>query len=201
MKAFKLLSLAITLLYSNIAASAEYKYVPLVQEGAQWEYICQKDGFSHFPDHVIDEHFPFTISLEGDSVLCGKTYKKCWLKFYDKYMHLTTETDRKLYDNRTRFLIALMREEDKRVYAIYQNDIKLFFNNYVFGAGSLNYKGDFYEWMIYDFNDIKSVLDMPYSHLKGTRGNAELIAANEETFEIDGAVRKGLRLDFSIPKR
>lgn len=197
MKALKLLlSLAMLLLCSNMAASAEYKYVPLVQEGAQWEYYCQKTGFSHFPDNVIDEHFPFTINLEGDSILAGKTYKKCWLNFYDKYMHLTTETDRKLYDGRTRFLIALMREEDKRVYAVYQEDIKSFFNNYVFGSGSFNLKGDFFEWMIYDFNDIKSVLDMPYSHLKRTRDNAELLPDKEVTLEIDGAMRKGLKLDY-----
>ncbi len=197
MKAFKLLlSLATLLMCSNIAVSAEYKYVPLVQEGAQWEYYCQKTGFSHFPDNVIDEHFPFTISLEGDSILAGKTYKKCWLKFYDKYMHLTTETDRKLYDGRTRFLIALMREENKRVYAVYLYDIKLFFENYAFGSGSWIRNGDFYEWMIYDFNNIKSVLDMPYSKTHDPSMNLELVADKDETFEIDGAMRKGMKLDF-----
>lgn len=82
MKAFKLLlSLAMLLLCSNMAASAEYKYVPLVQEGAQWEYYCQKTGFSHFPDNVIDEHFPFTINLEGDSILAGKHTKSAGLIF------------------------------------------------------------------------------------------------------------------------
>ncbi len=191
-----LLPLAIVLLCCNLATGADYKYVPLVQEGARWEYSCDKYYFHDSVGLEGDTSFPFSITLEGDSVVNGITYKKCWLKFYDKYMHLTTETDRRLYGGRTRFLIALMREENKRVYAVYQYDINLFFKNYAFGSGSWIKKGDFFEFMIYDFNDIKSVLDMPYSYTHDPVMNLELVSDKDETFEIDGATRKGLKLDF-----
>ncbi len=197
MKAFKsLLASAAILLCCSMATGAEYKYVPLVQEGAKWEYYSTKYYFRSFDDPMKGVSFPFTISLEGDSVVNGKTYKKCWLKFYDKYMHLTTETDRKLYGGRTRFLIALLREEDKRVYAVYQHDMELFFKNYAFGSGSWIRDGDFFEWMIYDFNNIESVLDMPYSKTHDPAMNLELVKDKDETFEIDGAMRKGIKLDY-----
>lgn len=145
-----------------MAATFEYKYTPLVREGAKWEYRCGMDNVGQTP---------FTISIEGDTTLGGKAYKKCYIDLYENHMDGFTENDIKYfnyYHIGTHTLAALLREEDKKVYAVYMDGYFNLFDNCCFGQRTYikdDYSSTKREWLLYDFNDVASVLAMPFSRV------------------------------------
>ena len=88
-----------------------YEYTPLVREGAEWGYFIG--------DTAEDVNF-YRLRLSGEEEINGNVYKKCWCY---------TDCE---FDESTAVLSGYLREEDKRVYVLYQN------------AGS--------EYLLYDFN-------------------------------------------------
>ena len=88
-----------------------YEYVPLVREGAEWGY---------FIGDTAEEVDFYRLRLSGEEEINGNIYKKCW--YY-------TDCE---FSESTAVLYGYLREEDKRVYVLYQN------------AGS--------EHLLYDFN-------------------------------------------------
>ena len=73
------------------ARSAEYEYVPLVRDGAEWGYSQQLFGKSYYHN-----------SIQGDTVVNGEAYKK----FYTFQSCEATAGEN----------LAFVREVDKRVY-------------------------------------------------------------------------------------
>ena len=88
-----------------------YEYTPLVREGAEWGY---------FIGDTAEEVDFYRLRLSGEEEINGNIYKKCWCY---------TDCE---FDESTAVLYGYLREEDKRVYVLYQN------------AGS--------EYLLYDFN-------------------------------------------------
>lgn len=165
MKALRtMIAAAVTVLAAAgaMAATFEYKYTPLVREGAKWEYRC---GLGYV------SQTPFTISIEGDTTLGGKAYKKCYIDLYENHMDGFTENDIKYfnyYHIGTHTLAALLREEDKKVYAVYMDGYLALFDNCCFGQRTYtkdDYSNTKREWLLYDFNDVASVLAMPFSRV------------------------------------
>ena len=88
-----------------------YEYTPLVREGAEWGYFIG--------DTAEDVNF-YRLRLSGEEEINGNIYKKCWCY---------TDCE---FSESTAALCGYIREENKRVYVLYQN------------AGS--------EYLLYDFN-------------------------------------------------
>lgn len=88
-----------------------YEYTPLVREGAEWGYFIG--------DTAEDVNF-YRLRLSGEEEINGNIYKKCWCY---------TDCE---FSESTAVLCGYLREENKRVYVLYQN------------AGS--------EYLLYDFN-------------------------------------------------
>lgn len=88
-----------------------YEYTPLVREGAEWGY---------FIGDTAEEVDFYRLRLSGEEEINGNVYKKCWCY---------TDCE---FNESTAALCGYLREENKRVYVLYQN------------AGS--------EHLLYDFN-------------------------------------------------
>ena len=88
-----------------------HEYTPLVREGVEWSY---------FTGDTAEEVDFYRLRLSGEEEINGNIYKKCWCY---------TDCE---FDESTAVLYGYLREEDKRVYVLYQN------------AGS--------EYLLYDFN-------------------------------------------------
>ena len=88
-----------------------YEYTPLVREGAEWGY---------FIGDTAEEVDFYRLRLSGEEEINGNIYKKCWCY---------TDCE---FDESTAVLYGYLREENKRVYVLYQN------------AGS--------GYLLYDFN-------------------------------------------------
>ena len=88
-----------------------YAYTPLVREGAEWGY---------FIGDTAEEVDFYRLRLSGEEEINGNIYKKCWCY---------TDCE---FSESTAVLCGYLREENKRVYVLYQN------------AGS--------EYLLYDFN-------------------------------------------------
>ena len=88
-----------------------YEYTPLVREGAEWGY---------FIGDTAEEVDFYRLRLSGEEEINGNVYKKCWCY---------TDCE---FSESTAVLCGYLREENKRVYVLYQN------------AGS--------EYLLYDFN-------------------------------------------------
>ncbi len=83
------------------AQEAEYEYVPIVREGVEWGYVIEPPTF---PPHGQTEYY--RLQFSGDTVISGKTYKKC-------YLYQTSSLD-----TATATLHGFMREENKKVYYV-----------------------------------------------------------------------------------
>ncbi len=105
--------------------AANNEYVPLVQEGATWNYA----SFVH------KKPYPYTVYIQGDTSLLGVTYKKCYIKFYENYADsCLTENEKSYLSSKNPQLIAFLREEDKKVYCLYKHaNYPKLFNNYEWG--------------------------------------------------------------------
>ena len=75
----------------SLMQAAEYEYVPLVREGAEWGYSMELFGKSYYRNLI-----------QGDTVVNGETYKK-----YYTFKNCTATEEENL---------AFLRESDKQVY-------------------------------------------------------------------------------------
>ncbi len=189
MKCLKSTALAILTALSFTSAAAEYQYVPLVQDGARWDYATTVG-------------FPYTIYINGDSVIGVTTYKKCYLKIYDKHKNVLSDVDKQFLCAKNNYLVALLREQDKKVYAAFQDDFARFFIDYDFGTGNCMINSEYFnhldEWLIYDFNDVASVLKMRHSKSQGPYVNYDFAVTKEEMVEIDGHLRKSYDVGVNV---
>lgn len=133
------------------AAAAEYEYVPLVREGVQWTYLCEYMDYDLF-----DEKYPYVevLEIKGDENVDGITYKQVVSNLYEQP-------------------VALIREDDKKIYVKYSDEE-------IGTQINLGYNEQTGEYLIYDFN-------------KPSAGYAELLPGfrlTEEMIEIDGTFRK-----------
>ena len=88
------------------------EYLPLVREGVKW--ICLETKFyssQDFSEELVDTRF-YTIEFEGDSVIDGITYKKCY-----RYSDTNWAYDGYIIPCSKIKPMALLREEDHVVYA------------------------------------------------------------------------------------
>ncbi len=120
------------------ARSAEYEYVPLVRDGAEWGYSQQLFGKSYY--HNL---------IQGDTLVNGEAYKK----FYTFQSCEATAGEN----------LAFVREDDKKVYITFNAALmpveSLYSTEYLiydFGAGP----GDtvtYFDWMLQQ--PVVSVID------------------------------------------
>ncbi|MCQ2288911.1 MAG: hypothetical protein MJZ74_07405 [Muribaculaceae bacterium] len=119
-------------------------YVPMIEEGKTWHYYFLPDEHEMecleppFPHYLTD------VTIQGDSIIDGKTYKKVYSYGYDP----TYEEDKSTWE-----LVALLRENDKVVYA-YADASSDAFNIQECAYQYLTHDQDTWkgEVVIYDFN-------------------------------------------------
>lgn len=135
------------------AYASEYEYIPLVREGVQWTYLCEyMDYYQNDNTHPYVE----VMKIRGDEKVNEIAYKQ-------------------VYSNLNEEPVALIREEDKKVYAKFkQSDYECGMQIY------LDYNEQTGEYLIYDFNKLGA-------------GYAERMpwwSLSEGKIEVDGALRK-----------
>ncbi len=113
------------------AQEVEYKYVPIVREGVEWGYVASY----HFPP---DAEY-YRLQLKGDTVINGKTYKRCYA-YQTATLNIEIAT-----------LHGFLREEDKRVYFIPNLEEENLTGIWILLKFIYEEYGDD-ERMIYDFN-------------------------------------------------
>ena len=128
--------ITLLVLFCSLGVMAQ-EYTPLVREGVKWE--CVLDVWK--PQNEVGPnyfHYPYTISFDGDTIINGKNYKKCFYQFADNDV-ATSDIPR-----------AFVREDlaDRKVYCIDNLD----FQYYVAAPATYN---DIYtpdgEYLLYDF--------------------------------------------------
>ena len=119
-----LILFAMLALLCNVMQANDYQ--PLVREGVKWIY-------AYVPMYDESGNYSrFTIEIRDEIELDGVKYKQCWRTYKDG------ETE----------LLAYVREENKRVYAVLPYHDSDSHTN----PGIAGEKSD--EWLVYDFNDI-----------------------------------------------
>lgn len=144
------------------AQEAMYEYVPVVREGVEWGYVAEYI----FP---YSAEF-YRMQLKGDTVINGKTYKRCYA-----YQTATLDTA-------TATLRGFLREEWEKVYFIPNpNEVDIIGSWDVMKMPYRHRYGD-EERMIYDFNlnveDMFEPVGVP------------VIIEDTYLVEIDGKMRK-----------
>ena len=166
MKTLKQLILATTLLLCSLSVLAQADgYRPMVRPGVKWVYcFWYYDGeFVPFQSKLVYGHISY--EFDGQTEIDGKTYMKCWRTIDDPKGNFDSEP----------VCVAYVREADKKVYAVY--DEQYIANVKYYHAGFYDYEAqmpyyylssgytpsDIYsgkyvrlvdEFLIYDFNDI-----------------------------------------------
>ena len=120
----------------------EYEYVPLVREGVQWVYAFLTHETPSDNCGAWVQTF-YTLEFKGSTTINGLEYKNLVFNLSNKVSEPLVGT------------LAYVRESDKRVYAIVNND----FNNYDYfmtqGFPRIeNVGGAEGELVIFDFNDL-----------------------------------------------
>jgi hypothetical protein len=124
-------------------AQQSVDYRPLVQEGVKWVYCY---------DNVVNNNSEpnyelYTMEFSGTTELNGKTYHNCY--------HYTNPK----LDPLAEVPVAWVREEGKRVYAVFNGEFTCKDAVYI-GAKSLLKKSDDFEtsgeYLVYDFDDVET---------------------------------------------
>ena len=124
---------------SCAAQSVDYR--PMVQEGIKWVY-CYDNVVNHSsePNYEL-----YTMEFSGTTELNGKTYHNCY--------HYTSAKLNPLAE----VPVAWVREEGKRVFAVFNNEFTCNDAVYIGGKSLLKKSADFEtsgEYLIYDFDDV-----------------------------------------------
>ena len=121
--------------WSGISAqTSDDNYTPLVREGNEWVYQTRRAPYK-----------PYKLYIKGDTILLGKKYKMVIIKYALRQFEPA--------------LIALLREEDRRVYQV---NINPYFPNSPFGGIPTEDYETSYESITYDFNDLEQFYDNWY---------------------------------------
>lgn len=137
----------LAVLLTSIAAQALAPYQPLVQEGRTWvNYYLGNSGY-----------FLYKYELKGDSIVDGKEYKVCYVSSYNE-KYSTTD------DVISEHPVALLREDNMKVYVIYET------------TDPLNYQLDYYydqegERVLYDFAKSRNMIES--GELQSTQVNID----------------------------
>ena len=140
----------------------EYEYVPLIREGVKWIYYITPINDNY--------HARVELTFKGDTTFGKDSYpifKKCYLTVEKDY---TDDWPLDIDENGSS-LIALVREDNKRIFATYTDDFIIangkegsleLFGEYVTGLKTKGYLVDnehfVQEWMIFDFNEPSSLI-------------------------------------------
>ena len=126
--------------YSLSRVEIDESYIPLVREGVKWNCVLHKTYSEPTSPEEQDVHSFYSIKFDGDTIINGITYKKCYYVFDDA--------------NEPSNIIprAFVREDvlNKKVYVIYNTD-------YACGKGVVepaNNSG--IECLLYDFDDMSN---------------------------------------------
>ena len=140
----KKLSLLSVLLLASLAAQA---YVPLVREGVKWVYNDEYNDFDEVTINGWVVNRNYTIEFKGDTIIDGKTYKKCY-----------RQSDVDLNGKQNAMFcsdtepVAFVREENGVVYSINKVDNYIWEPYLIMLRPDFNYDSN--EQVIYDFNNI-----------------------------------------------
>ena len=107
------------------------EYQPLVREGVKWIY-------AYSPKNE-DELKCFSVEFSGEAEVNGLRYKQCWRQYLDRNGKPTEDPAE---------LLAYVRENDKRVYAILLSHDSTTHT----APGLAGENPD--EWLVYDFNEV-----------------------------------------------
>lgn len=158
--------LLIALTFATQSTAQEYVYVPLVREGVQWINVWQRDNVeSGNTDRCIS-----ALAFKGTQEYQGKIYQALYLST------LQSNCDEKAVADENE-PVALLREEDKRIYAV---DLQEIHHRHLCND-------DKAEVLIYDFNEIGNSFLCQYYHLQ-PNSQVEQI--------IDGVAGKLYNCDF-----
>lgn len=187
----------------------EYEYVPLVREGVKWVYYLNMTKYGENGEFLSYVWVPLTIEFKGDTTIqmfTGEyeTFKKCYMNIDPEFRAgFPVATD----ENGTA-IVAMMRENDKRVFAIYTEDyIDAFIprsvkHSYVTGLATrvfclrdlsspIEYDKVNEMWMIYDFNDPDSFIKHTCPSFKNDVYDYEFRHVVErESVLVNGTMRK-----------
>ena len=159
------------------APSISHDHTPLLVDGLTWDCLAHHSFYGY-----RNVYAPFSLKIEGESVIDGKTYKDCYMQFEGK----GTETERILY--------AHLREEGGKVYCRLDESVfgtSSFENLYRIedwwlNSGALDtvYDGDKpLEFVLYDFENPQNMESIsewyfddeyPESCLQWARGSEEV---------------------------
>ncbi len=155
----------------------EYEYVPLVREGVKRVYLYDK-GWHGMPNGGPFVYY--TDEMRGDTTINGIPFKKL-------YRYFTGELDVS-----TTYPYAYIREVDKKVYAVLNEQVDLDdYNLYKNGEPKIESENfeTFGEYLIYDFNDFVAFYD----------ANSRIKVVSTGLESVGDAMRKAYYLDE--PKR
>lgn len=174
----KKITFFLLLLAAGVAsmAAATYEYTPLVREGVEWKYrvvnTCRENAEGNG-----SLQFTHKMQLKGDTLIAGKSYKKC-------YVYLNC-----LLDPYKESPVAYLREDGKKVYAVFKLNANK--HHYATNGGTVNNDLSA-ELLLYDFNISKagekiagSVLSFP---------NEYCTVQKVDSIEIGGKLRKRMHL-------
>ena len=124
----------------------EYEYVPLVREGVKRVYLFDK-GLDGYGPYVY-----YTEEMRGETTINGNQYKNLY-RYYGDELDVNTTAP-----------YAYVREADKKVYAVLDEDNKLEDGDYnVYKNGDPIIETENFEttgeYLIYDFNDFVAFYD------------------------------------------
>jgi hypothetical protein len=175
----KKITFFLLLLAAGVAsmAAATYEYTPLVREGVEWKYrvvnTCRENAEGNG-----SLQFTHKMQLKGDTLIAGKSYKKC-------YVYLNC-----LLDPYKESPVAYLREDGKKVYAVFKLNANK--HHYATNGGTVNNDLSA-ELLLYDFNISKagekiagSVLSFP---------NEYCTVQKVDSIEIGGKLRKRIITD------
>lgn len=144
----KIILLLVGLLVMTSASAAEYQYSPLVKEGKRWVYLDNLFGHAYF----------YVGLLTNTTEKNGHEY----INYYSHFGYMPDEIDTLL--DQEGVLKAFFREEDKRVYCIYnyceEFEGEIYYMIYDYAKYFDKTTG---ENVMYDFNNITDPYIDPYN--------------------------------------
>jgi|GEM_PF-5686475 len=122
------------------AVTAKDDYTPLVEEGKTWSFVTR---FPPSDDGTGALDNGYKVWFNGDTIIGGKTYKKCYYRFHAPYGAPRRVID--IFEHfRENILVGFVREEGHKVYAIH--DLP--------NPTGIQEDSTSAELLIYDFDDV-----------------------------------------------
>lgn len=139
---------------TTVATAQESEYVPLVREGVKRVYVFNHHGVETDGGPIVC----YTEEMKGETTLNGRQYMNLY-RYYGNEL-----------DVNTMLPYAYVREQDKKVYAVLDENNKLEDGDCnVYNNGSPVIKTEDFEstgeYLIYDFNDFVAFYDT-YSYMQ-----------------------------------